>query len=570
MHAGSRYQESSPIGRWRRGLSAVGLCWWGLAMLTTIQAQEVPSAPAPLPSRPRPAAVPVQAPADDPFATPAPIQTDEASQPGANLGQAPARDLTTRYLLIETYSENDGGAAQGLSQYQVAFRETVTELRDNPQGAPDQQVTTRQARFTERPIEVGPGDNRMVSALIRRYGAARVDPNPWARAGGAPLMDGLTVWYEPPSGGLSRILSLTPGRSLLEQEYRFAKGNPLVSDLAYILPEFPVQIYDAWPVDRRGLSALLSTPVAQGNVQAKLADVRPAGEDAGAEQVAVINLGGEVVTQQGPTQLNVQIEFTFTPSPPGNAGAGGAAATAVDERADTPVEGHGGITKVRLAQVTTVPRQGADGPLGGTTRRSMVLQRRWPGDGPPIERPKVPPEATPENSWLTFVDLDGRFSIRYPQEYVHDYGAGLHNLVVFRKAVGPTPGRPDSLVLGFFDEQLPRADTVFPGFFEKHRQYGFEVRSTAPVHLPADQWPGMDVNRVEAALTPDPNAAAANPAAGQLPQRLHFDGYLLLFTRKAALTAEAVTAQDRAATFRDEVEAILKTFRLGTPGQAKP
>ncbi len=338
----------------------------------------------------------------------------------------------------------------------------------------------------------------------------------------------------------------------------------MVSDLSYLLPEFPVQLYDVWPLDRRGLSALLTEPVAQANVRAKLADVRPAEAGTGGEQVAIIDLSGQVVTRQGPTQLNAQVEFTFTPAP--SAGAAAAAPVA----ADAPVDGHGGISKVRLAQVTTVPRQGAEGPLGGSTRRELILQRRWPGDGPALDQPATPPQPTPENSWLTYVDLEGRFSVRYPQEYSHDYEVGLHNLVALRKMAGPAAERPDSLVLAFFDDQQPRADTVFPGFFEKHRQYGFEVRSTQPITLPAAQWPGMEVRRVEAALTPNPNAAATNPAAGQLPQRLHFDGYLLLFGRNAALTAEAVTAQDRAATFRDEVEAILKTFRLGNLGPAKP
>ncbi len=196
MPAPARSRGPRPIGRWTWSLTGIGLTWAVLATAQVAMAQQVPPAPSPLPFRPRPTAEPAQAPATDPFTAPAPAADTATPRPGTEPAQAPARDLTTRYLLVETYSARDGEADRGLTQYQVAFRETVTESRDQAQGAPTSQVTVRQARFTERPVEVGPGDDRMVSVLVRRYEAARVDPNPWAKAGTAPLMADLTVWFE--------------------------------------------------------------------------------------------------------------------------------------------------------------------------------------------------------------------------------------------------------------------------------------------------------------------------------------------------------------------------------------
>jgi hypothetical protein len=45
--------------------------------------------------------------------------------------------------------------------------------------------------------------------------------------------------------------------------------------------------------------------------------------------------------------------------------------------------------------------------------------------------------------------------------------------------------------------------------------------------------------------------------------RLHVYGYVILFGRNDSLTANAATVQETTAGFRNTVEAILKTFKLG-------
>ncbi len=50
-------------------------------------------------------------------------------------------------------------------------------------------------------------------------------------------------------------------------------------------------------------------------------------------------------------------------------------------------------------------------------------------------------------------------------------------------------------------------------------------------------------------------------SAGGRPR--HFDYYLVLTRRTESLTVAATTVQDPSLGFRDQVEALLKTFKLG-------
>lgn len=546
-----------------RPLAAAALLIAALAPEAS-RARQAPPAPPIGRARATPGTPPPRRPGSDPFAAPTQAPAATPADEPADLAQAPARDLTTRYLLAERHTPPARGqapaAGPGRGPYQVAYRESETLSEENAQGAPARHSAVRQARFSERPVETGPADDRMVTALVRRYEAARVQTDDRDPPAGPPPVADLTVWVESAPGTMPRVLVLDEGRSLRESDFLFiTRRTPYTPDLAYLLPEFPVRLYDTWPVDRRGLNALLAGGVGQSDIKARLAEVRPAAADevgpgvAGA-QVALIDLSGTAQTGRGEARLNARLEFTFVPGP-----------AEPDAGPDAALDARGGVSKVRLAQVTTLPRQGADGPLGQSIRRELVLQRRWPGDGPPLAAPASAPAATPENSWVTYVDPDDRFHLRHPQEYLPDTRFGADTLAL-------TANRPegaDLVILTFFDGDQPRIDRVFQEAFERKRQAGFRVQPTAPQTLPTDQWPGAEVHRVEAALTPDAAAPPANPAA-RLPQRLHFDGYLLLFTRNAALTAEAITAQARAAAFRDEVESILQTFRLGAPDQARP
>ena len=66
----------------------------------------------------------------------------------------------------------------------------------------------------------------------------------------------------------------------------------------------------------------------------------------------------------------------------------------------------------------------------------------------------------------------------------------------------------------------------------------------------------MRVHRFEARLKP------SGPAGKNL-DRIHLDYYLVLFTGKESLVVNAMTGQSDMRAFRKQVEAILKTFRLG-------
>src|SRR5690349_7552245 len=110
----------------------------------------------------------------------APAQRSAPAAPENRPAQAPAEptdaDLTTRYHFVERYAVQPEEGA--LTQYQVAFRETTTQTRDNPQAAPTQTVIVRQARYAERVAELNPVDDRQVSGVIRHYEVAQDQANP--------------------------------------------------------------------------------------------------------------------------------------------------------------------------------------------------------------------------------------------------------------------------------------------------------------------------------------------------------------------------------------------------------
>jgi hypothetical protein len=468
--------------------------------------------------------------------------------------QAPALDLTSRYRLVETYTTKPD--APGLSQYQVAFRETLSRAQETEQSAPKQTVIVRQARFTEAPAEVGPSDDRLVSAVVRRYEAAQVTPNPFEALSIPPLMKDLTLWYkEQPGSDLPSLVVLSQARPLYEHEYQFTANNPYTPNLSLLLPDPhlpPIHLLETWQPTARAIATLVGDSIEGGAVDARLSEIRPG--SGGTSQVAIIDLVGEVTgRQKGEIALKAQIEFLFTPERPEKAGE-------EDQDADAPIVARGGISKVRLAQVSTIPGDRESGSPGSSIRRDLVLQRRWPVVGEPLTVPQAPPEPDRANSWITFVQPDGRYYLRYPQELRPDLlrreGREILSLLDVR------PDGLSQLKFYFQPETQPKPDDVFRQALGRWREAGFQVQPTAPTRLPADSWPNVEVHRLEAVLIP--RAEAGAPA-----NRLHSDVYLLLFSRNSALVVEALTAQEGAASFRNQVEDILKTFTLGQPQAAK-
>ncbi len=124
----------------------------------------------------------------------------QANPPAAG-GEVPARNLTARYRFRQMF----GSKPLAIGQYEVAYRESMTFIAERAQGAPHQETFQRVARYTDRPVEVGPIDDRMVASVVRRYDQAGVKPDPYPRKGVRPLLSDVELWIKPQPGGRRRF-----------------------------------------------------------------------------------------------------------------------------------------------------------------------------------------------------------------------------------------------------------------------------------------------------------------------------------------------------------------------------
>jgi hypothetical protein len=475
---------------------------------------------------------------------------------GAARGQEPAagpgRDLATRYRLVEAYSDSEQVAVGQLTEYEVAFRETVKATVESAEAPPRVEEVRRAARYAERPLRVGLVDSRNVSRVLRRYEEASVTPDPWGESGAPALMSGLELVIEGPATASPRMIVLSGDRPLWEHEYRFAAGNPLMPALASLLPDRPLRLGDPWTLSQAAAAALLGQPVESGAITGELSTIRPAGEGApgGAAEVAVLELEGRVTTPSGPTAVRSRVEFAFRIAEP-------AAAVGAVENPDRPLVAAGGITSLRHVQVSTIAIDAEAGTPGFEQRRELLLERRWPIEGPPLLAPGAEVTATPQNSWLLYADSAGRFHFRHPQGLQLDPaapGAGPDRIMLVQRR-GEVP---DMVAIAYLEGEPPRPEEAFQASFERYEAAGFEVLPLDPRPLPAEDWPGMTVHRVEAALTP--------PADAPTAVRTHIDGYLLRTGGTGTFQVMALTTSaDQVQAFRALVEDVLKTLATGRP-----
>jgi hypothetical protein len=464
----------------------------------------------------------------------------------AKLPDRADRDLSTRYLLRELYSLEELQGQPTLSQYQVAYHERVRLTQDAGEGKAEAREFVYQARFTERPARpfgTGATDPSMIFAVVRRYESAAVEPDLWTRLGDPAFMEGAELWIKSPGRPNPPIMVLTPGRELREHEYRFAAGNPFVPAYAAVLPTASVRLRDTWAVPRAAASALLGEPAGDGDLTARLVEIGAAPAEAGprVSEVAQIDVEGQVPTAAGTTRVRGRLTFAYQPT----------AAPGPDQ----PIRAFGGLLKVRLAQVTRI--ETVEGRPGGEQRRELILERRWPGQGTALNLPENQPTPTPENSWLTYIDPRGRFAFRHPQSFPIDARAGSStDALTLVRHVGDSP---ELVVLAPREGPAPLPDVAFQETLNRRRDAGFEILPGTTLRLPADGWPGVrSVDRVEATMTPNEDQRSAVPGV----KSIHFDGYLVVLDDNHWLAVEALTAQPGVQAFRDEVEAMLKTFRL--------
>ena len=449
-------------------------------------------------------------------------------------------DLAARYRLVERYSNPLEKAPPGsVGQFQVAFRETTTY--DDPKATEPRVV---QAIFSERPVDVSPVDERIVTDSIRHYTSVTITPDPWKdRKDRRPLED-LTIWYREVTGEAPLVLVLSPDRLLREEEYKFAINYAFVKNFAFLLPEQPVRVGEAWKVSPAGTVALTNDVLRGGTLTAKLTEVRVYPKDP-KTHVAVITVSGKLVTGDldvSDTTVSARIEFAFVP-----AGQG-----------DGIIDAPGAVDKVRRSQVSVLRVPGLT--KAPTKKSELSLDRRRPGNDPPLTIPKTAPQPTPENSWLTFVESKGRYQLRHPQGFQPEYHANRPNQpnTIDLEYSHGDEAPPDIVRMTYVDKPQGRPEDSFKILVDEWRKQGVDVQLGLSEKLPDADWPGLSVHHMEAALTEtDPKT--------RRPTRRYFDAYVIGFPRNVSLFIVATTYQDQPETFRSQVRTMLKTLKLGAP-----
>ena len=497
-------------------------------------------------------------------------QTPTAGGDSAGAGVRQVGDLTTRYRFVE---RSPGG---GKTPYQVATRDVLKVVVEKPQGAPDRSERTVQVIYTERPAAATTAGQ--VTDTLRRYDALKISPPaPTAAASKAQppkLLEGLTVWYKARAGGAPLLMSTDPKRRLNETEYKIiAERQVFLPDLAAVLPALPSRVGDRWRVPKAASQALFGERPAAGEAPiGTLIDVRK-GTGAG-ESVAMIGVTGRgVLPHAGDTVLNAQLVFTFTASEPAAAPTpAGSPPTAAALPAGT-VEASGAITDVRLARSAVAAVPGSNGRLKLSKTAEVTIQRKF-NSGAPLELPAAPPTPTEANSWLTYEDPKGRFNFRHPQDFLPEpmpieengdivqlVDAKAHSTEgrIITVVLQPKTGKPD------VDKAARDPDAYAKSLNEKWAKDRSEVIRGPAGWLPDADWAPnkMKVYRIEAALK-------LGGAEGRGSQRIFLDSYLVLFTQNESLVVDAMTGQDPPLPFRQQVEAILKTFQLGSASAPTP
>ena len=493
----------------------------------------------------------------------APVPDDSPALPpagGAGAGDRPTSkpfvDLTHRFRFSEQYTTREGAAGPELvGPYRVTIQETLRESVDAAQGAA-RPPSVRQVEYIERPAEVsGIG---AVTATIRTYERFLSRPED-PHASGAPLLEGLTVWYRPRRDALPQLISLE-GRRLREREYDLASHQIFVPGLTAILPSGAVRIGDSWRVQPKAVQALLGEPEVRGDsLVGKFVGLRrpPGG---GATMQAVFSLTGRIPTAVAETLVNAEIVFTFAPTPT-DRGTEPARKSASGD--DSLIDARGAITDLRLARVAqgVLPAAAGAEPQKFRAEQHVVLERKLGGLGPVIRgiAPTTTPPPTVANSWLTYTDPKGRFSFQHPQDLLPptrgQVTSAANPNAIFLIKLSPE-GRDLIQMEVFGQRREPQAlQETLKAMWQRSQA---DVIAGAEEWLPAIDWPSMKVFRIEAALKP--------PLRGTRVPRIHFDAYLLQLADDTSMTVIATTTRDAVPSYRRDVEQMLKTIRLNTGG----
>jgi hypothetical protein len=526
----------------RVGSLALLLCaaaWSGAAWA---QAPPPPSETAPPPPSSRTATPPK---------TKAETKTKAESSPLRQVG-----DLSTRFRFIERYTPAEPLAhPTDIGLYRAGARATHRTVTERPQGAPDRRESTTQIIYTERPSVVD--SSGVVTDTVRRYDRFKISSPSEDIPAFQDSLDGLTVWYKSRPGSFPFLMSLTDGRRLTEKDYEYTAHQIFLPDLSTVLPTSPTRVDDRWPLTKEAQRVLFGyRPSQASTIYAKLQDVQKSPKGRGYAAVIAISGTAKLPPKDAEYTLNAQLVFSFPALP---------AAPAEGDVMEVP----GAITDLRLALVSKSFVPNSNRRLLRTHTNELTIERQVePIGAAPLAVPAAPPVPTKENSWLTYDDPDGRFHFRHPQDYLPSREAAAESdnsdAVILRDF--PTSRTPESRITF---ELIPKTGNAEadrnnrdPEFYvQQLKETWAEARAKVvqgPTGwLPEADWKSynMKVYGIKAALKVG-NETPRNDS------RVFYDRFIVLFSRNECLVITATTPKDPPTTFRNEVEEILKSFKL--------
>jgi hypothetical protein len=326
--------------------------------------------------------------------------------------------LSTRFKFVERYGiEDDPSRPQLLTQYRIGVLETTKHEFERAQGAPDRSQQSRTLIYVERAAKVGKLGEPI--DLLRRYDKVVFGGPVQPRPVNPPLLLGLTISYQlrPPLRPL--VISLTPDRSLREDEYAMIEQEVSLSSLSAFFPPTGKRVSETWAIPSSAIQSISGRmPDPEGfELTGTLEQVGRSAD--GSSSIAEIDVAGKFDVEGEPSAFNARIDFVFLPSgvalPPRGAIAGAPKVLVAD----------GSIKRALLSfvRVGTLPE--GDGRLKHRYTNELVLERApmtlMPGErGPapaPIALPGAPPTPTQANSWVVLDDPEGRFHFWRPQEF---------------------------------------------------------------------------------------------------------------------------------------------------------
>jgi hypothetical protein len=468
--------------------------------------------------------------------------------PRAGAGQetaGPSQDLSTRYRFQEHYATGDGQKPAGsIGTYRVGVKAINKITEEQAQGAPKITQTSLQFVYTERAMSANTLNDQYVTDLVRRFDTVRTSAESSSATKGKsdrPL-EGVTVWLKDRPQQLPLVLNLTPEHRLTDLEYNHIINQIWLPRLAFLLPDSPKRLHEAWRVIPTAGQQMLGKPFQSGVLQAKLTDVKP--DPKGGDWTATIRVTGQIVL--GSTDTGVNAEFTFTFAPPAPGGAAGAAASEKQV-----VDARGAITKMRIASTSSalIPEQRVTGRLKFTVQRDYTLERQLNPTGPPLDPPAKAPQASEENSWLTYRDPKGQFEFRHSEDlhYMPDEPDSGPESLIFRSIQSEGSVR---VGIHLVHQTKNQAEVLRKDQIAGLEKADWEITPGSAAWLPEGDWGKLRVFRWE--------------LVGQTPsgERLHLYSYSVLTGQNLSFFVESTTNLDPPTVARSEIESILKTLTL--------